>query len=581
MDVNKRTVITEQELSSYKKEISFLSQLQYAIKIIINSIYGAFGNKYFYFHNKDIAQSITKQGKHLILFSIAAVNNYFIKIWHTDKELHEKLGISHLKINPIVADSAIYADTDSVYTNFSHAINSIEGLELTDKEKIEFCKKIVDYRFDDYLKNAFEAYAQAYGVKNYMSFKLERISYNGVWVAKKNYSINIGWDGYFLDKVKNLTKGLEAVKPSHPSFARDILKDFIQLILLNKGKISVERDIIPKLKKYRAEIELKDINDISYVQYVKSFDDYNKDVVFESYDMSEKTLSKLNNLPKGTPINTRAAIYYNFFRNVSKSYKYYQIKQGDKVRIYYAKSDQNPEWNIFAFHPRQFPMEFALPIDYDMHFFKTIVEPINRILKVIGYHSITSDLTIDVPIKLKVTKSNANKSVNKVYVVNGKTLEHIIAPETLNDLLLKKRNPETNEIPIYESYIYKYGIDTEIVPDYYYDDYLKSKNKEHIRIELKEWLENLNNKKVEYFNEAYKILKNDKYKKQINFDTKKIEIRRSFSKVTLVIDEKFINSFRGVNDAVVKIQTYFIEHEPESNKETMAKKYIDYGKVSQ
>lgn len=38
------------------KEIKRLNLEQNALKILINSFYGAFGNKYFYFHNTDIAQ---------------------------------------------------------------------------------------------------------------------------------------------------------------------------------------------------------------------------------------------------------------------------------------------------------------------------------------------------------------------------------------------------------------------------------------------------------------------------------------------------------------------------------------------
>ena len=34
-----------------------------AVKVTLNSIYGAFGNKYFHFFNIDIAESITLQGQ--------------------------------------------------------------------------------------------------------------------------------------------------------------------------------------------------------------------------------------------------------------------------------------------------------------------------------------------------------------------------------------------------------------------------------------------------------------------------------------------------------------------------------------
>ena len=41
--------------SSIENQIKSLDLKQNAIKILINSFYGAFGNRYFYFHNNDIS----------------------------------------------------------------------------------------------------------------------------------------------------------------------------------------------------------------------------------------------------------------------------------------------------------------------------------------------------------------------------------------------------------------------------------------------------------------------------------------------------------------------------------------------
>ena len=83
--------------SLYKK----LDLEQLAIKLLINSIYGAFGNKWFYFFNVDLAQSITLQGQDLIKFTIKAVDFYFKERWHLDTELHQKLGIDKYNIEKI------------------------------------------------------------------------------------------------------------------------------------------------------------------------------------------------------------------------------------------------------------------------------------------------------------------------------------------------------------------------------------------------------------------------------------------------------------------------------------------------
>ena len=355
--------LTKDEIIAKKKEIEFNTQLQYAIKIIINSIYGAFGSKYFYFHNRNIAQSITRQGKHLIKFSIAAINHYFENKWHLDYELHEKLGLSGKKINKITKGASIYADTDSTYCDFSLAYKSIDDFELSIDEQILFCKHIVDYRFEEYLNRAFETYAKAYNTENFMNFALESISYNGIWVAKKNYTIKVGYEKYLLEHPELVTKGLENKKPSHPGFARNILTEFIDFILDHQGIISLEQDIIPKLKEYRKKIEFEDVDNISAVKYLRTYNDYIKDDSYNKHDPNDVT--KLDNLPDGTPINNRAALYYNYFRDKGKYFKYQKIMQGNQVRIFYAKHDDNPNWDIFAYLPKQYPYEFAFKIDYD------------------------------------------------------------------------------------------------------------------------------------------------------------------------------------------------------------------------
>ena len=174
-------------------QIKSLDLKQNAIKILINSFYGAFGNRYFYFHNNDIAQSITLQGQDLIKFSIRAINHYFINKWHLDTELHEKLGIAGKTITPITKEAAIYTDTDSVYVCFDYAIRSIEGLTLSNKESLEFCLSINRNRLKDYFEQAFEKYSSHFNTTNSQNFELENLSKSGIWLAKKKYILKVSY----------------------------------------------------------------------------------------------------------------------------------------------------------------------------------------------------------------------------------------------------------------------------------------------------------------------------------------------------------------------------------------------------
>ena len=78
----------------YKQLAAKYTAYEQAVKLTLNSIYGAFGNKWFHFFNIDIAESITKQGKDAILYSEAILNKYVQEFWHKDTKVHEQFGLT-------------------------------------------------------------------------------------------------------------------------------------------------------------------------------------------------------------------------------------------------------------------------------------------------------------------------------------------------------------------------------------------------------------------------------------------------------------------------------------------------------
>jgi hypothetical protein len=95
-----------------------------AIKIFINSCYGATASAYFVGFNIKVAEAITLQGQELIKFVQSIMNRYFLEFWHRDKELHQKLGLT--RVARVMNDVSVYGDTDSV------AADSIIRTEIGD-----------------------------------------------------------------------------------------------------------------------------------------------------------------------------------------------------------------------------------------------------------------------------------------------------------------------------------------------------------------------------------------------------------------------------------------------------------------
>jgi hypothetical protein len=68
------------------------------------------------------------------------------------------------------------------------------------------------------------------------------------------------------------------------------------------------------------------------------------------------------------------------------------LKSGEKVRFYFVKTKNIQENNVFAYAQGTFPYEFAPAIDYDQQFTKTILDPINRFIEVMGHNPISPNL---------------------------------------------------------------------------------------------------------------------------------------------------------------------------------------------
>ena len=128
--------LTAEERQAFQDFATNCYSFEQAIKLAINSIYGAFGSVFFHWFNLDIAETITLQGQDAIKHTIKMTEKYFKEFFHKDKALHKKLGLSenhtvHKCTKPLVT----YGDTDSLYLSFGEALNNC-NFSGTEKEFI-------------------------------------------------------------------------------------------------------------------------------------------------------------------------------------------------------------------------------------------------------------------------------------------------------------------------------------------------------------------------------------------------------------------------------------------------------------
>lgn len=382
-DINLETATPEQirvEIDRMKSLANEFKNEEQAIKIFLNSVYGALGNKWLVCFNPDVAEAVTFQGQNLIKHAEKVLNLYFHEKWHLDKELHEKLGITG-NVMPVRGNVTIYADTDSNYVCFDEVLKSCRW----EGDPKQFIIKLNEYRLTEFLKKAFEIFAERTGTVNCQDFEMENIASSGIWLAKKKYLLDLVWqDGIHIEPTTNITfKGVELVQSSTPQFAREKLKELMKFIFTAKGGLKIN-DIIAKLRVYKEEFRVADPDKISMGRGITDY---------QSYILNDTTKFEV---AKGTPIHVRAAGIYNFMlnQNVKFKSKYEMIKAADKIKFYHVKTKHVAEQDVFGFLPNSFPVEFAPPIDYDLQFAKTIVDPLNRVTTAMGFPEIGGNLYV-------------------------------------------------------------------------------------------------------------------------------------------------------------------------------------------
>lgn len=370
----------EKLLDEYQKKSSDFHNEEQGVKLTLNSIYGALGNKWFSLANIDVAESVTLQGQDIWKFAEKIINRYFNELWHLDTELHEKMGIKNVR--PLSLDFVIYGDTDSNYINLGAVMDSCEF----DFDPFDFVKRLNEFRLKEYIKKCYEIYAKKSGTDNYQDFELESLSYNGVFLGKKKYVLDIAWVDPNKDLFPKLSKikstGIELAQSGTAPFAREKLT-FLLRHIFEKGKEFDIREFVKMLKEIKNEFKVQDTNQISIGIGVNNI---------EKFIVNDTTKFEV---AKGCPMHVRAAGYHNYILNNSKhKVKYSLIRSSEKIKMYFVKTKSDTENNVFGYLNGAYPYEFAPPVDFDAQFGRVILDPINRFVVAMGYPEISPNLLL-------------------------------------------------------------------------------------------------------------------------------------------------------------------------------------------
>lgn len=336
----------QEKTQQLENQIVSLHNQQMAIKILMNSLYGAQGNVHFRYYDYRVAEAITVSGQLSIKWAEKAINEYINRQLLTN------------------CDYVIAIDTDSLYVNMKPFIDKFQP-----KDPVKFLDKICEQAIEPVLRQSYQDLADTMNVyDNRMEMSREVIADKAVWIAKKRYFMQVhNSEGVQYAEPKLKVMGVEAVKSSTPQICRDKFQQIFSVIL-NEGEYAAQEFI----KQFRKQFRQLTPEQVSFPRGVSDIDKWH----------DRKSIYK-----KACPIHVRGSLLYNHLISKHNLVNQHEtIKNGEKIKFCYLKMPNPIGENVISY-PLNLPKELDLDkyVDYDKMFEKSFVEPIRHILDQIGW----------------------------------------------------------------------------------------------------------------------------------------------------------------------------------------------------
>lgn len=272
---------------------------------------------------------------------------------------------------------------NSIYVEFNRILRQ---LNIPYERELQFTIDLWNKGLAPYMEQKYEDYAKMFNCpENKQVLELEKIATTAIMVAKKHYSMMEGWKepNVYMDPGEDVIyKGLELIQGSCPKFVRECQHDFYTAVHMwyhNHNEPMGFEELFKRLKKYKTEFMMQHPQEISKTT---SISDYEKFITNDQTCVA---------IAEHCPIHVKAAGIANYLLGQNPKYKakYNRLKTRDKVKWYYTT---DPNFPVFAFLAGSYPVEYALPIDYNKQFDNLILKPLNKILAILKHPQLPPEL---------------------------------------------------------------------------------------------------------------------------------------------------------------------------------------------
>ena len=339
-------------------KFEYFYRLQYVYKILLNSTYGALGNKYFKFFDIRMAESTTRSGRAILMHMIAYVAKLMDGVYSPPtRTVDEETGSESFLPS---SDCIIYGDTDSCYY-LTYAESLAEA-----KEVCALVEKKTNASFAPFVKEAFNS------DNNVIKAGLDLISSRSIFIKPKMYIMHLDhFEDNDVDKIKVM--GLQIKKTTIPKPIGNKLTSFIEALLKGGNWRSIQEQIV----EYKEQIlASEDIMDMGLPKGIRGIEDYT-----QRWKNKEPDLR--------IPGHVSAAILYNMCLETYGDKESQKIVSGSKIKTFYL-TEKFGNFKSIALPtdakklPDWFIEHFEGIIDRDAQGLRLIDSPLKHILGAIG-----------------------------------------------------------------------------------------------------------------------------------------------------------------------------------------------------
>lgn len=353
--------LTDAEIEQAKLEQVEAANNSMAIKILLNSMYGALTNEHCRWFSMALGESITLSGQLWIRTVMNAINKGL-------NILAETTGV----------DYVLAGDTDSCYLQLDLVVKKFLPDEKDPKVITQWLDAFAKNEMKKILDDAFEElYTETNAFERCMSMARENIAETAIWTGKKHYCMKVrDKKGAYYETPQYKIMGLEAIKSSTPKYARTAMVECIKLIL--DGDRQQVIDFVEKFK--------DDYYNLPFDQYATT----------RGISDVDKYADPVTVFIKGCPITARASLMYNHLLKKHNVETIYQpIRSGDKIKYTYLILPNPIGENVIAASDI-LPPEFGLEpyIDFFTQYDKVFYKPMAELSAAAGIH-LDSTNTLD------------------------------------------------------------------------------------------------------------------------------------------------------------------------------------------